>query len=106
MNTSRRAALARLLMLGLGAAPLLMPARPGRAQTSRLPEIALYEGADRQQRLLEGAKQEHEVSVYSALPPEDTSVLAEAFEQKYGIKVRIWRSSSETLLQRMLTEAR
>jgi len=34
------------------------------------------------------------------------SALTKVFEQKYGVKVTIWRSSSEKVLQRAVTEAR
>jgi iron(III) transport system substrate-binding protein len=33
-------------------------------------------------------------------------VLADAFEKKYGVKVKVWRSSSEKVLQRGLAEAK
>ena len=32
--------------------------------------------------------------------------ISEAFEKKYGVKLELWRSSSEKVLQRALTEAR
>jgi iron(III) transport system substrate-binding protein len=32
--------------------------------------------------------------------------ISQAFEKKYGVKVELWRSSSEKVLQRALTEAR
>jgi ABC-type Fe3+ transport system substrate-binding protein len=37
---------------------------------------------------------------------EDMAVITAAFEKKYGVKTRVWRGSSETMLQRVLTEAR
>lgn len=68
--------------------------------------IATYQGADRQQRLVAGAKKEGVVSVYTSQPVDDMAALAAAFEKKYGVKVRVWRSSSENVLQRGVTEAK
>jgi iron(III) transport system substrate-binding protein len=67
-------------------------------------EIATYTGADRQERLLEGAKKEGELTVYHAYP--QLSAVTAAFTKKYGIKVKNWRSGSEGILQRVTSEAR
>ena len=66
--------------------------------------IALYQGADRNARLVEAAKKEGELSVYHVYP--NLPVIMAAFTKKYGIKVKAWRASSETVLQRIATEAR
>jgi len=76
------------------------------AQTSPVAEIAGYQGADRQQRLAEGAKREKELTLYSSIPPADIAALVAAFDKKYAIKVKVWRSDSEGFLQRVLSEAR
>jgi iron(III) transport system substrate-binding protein len=75
------------------------------AQQNRLAEIAGYEGADRQQRLIEGAKKEKELTFYSSIPPQDIAAMAAAFDRKYGVRVRVWRADSEGFLQRILNEA-
>src|SRR5262245_14090754 len=62
--------------------------------------------ADRLTRLIAGAKKEATVTVYSSAASEDLSALTAAFERKYGVKVRLWRSSSENIVQRAVTEAR
>lgn len=67
-------------------------------------DIALYQGADRNTRLVEAAKKEGELSVYHVYP--NLPLIMAAFTKKYGIKVKAWRSSSETVLQRVTTEAR
>jgi iron(III) transport system substrate-binding protein len=67
-------------------------------------EAALYHGSDRYERLVEAAQKEGVVSVYHVYPSLP-SVLAE-FTKKYGIKVKVWRSGSETVLQRVVTEAK
>jgi iron(III) transport system substrate-binding protein len=78
-------------------------ADPGKGPLS-LQEIATYTGADRQERLIEGAKKEGELTVYHAYP--QLLAVTTAFSKKYGIKVKDWRSGSEGLLQRIVGEAR
>jgi iron(III) transport system substrate-binding protein len=69
-------------------------------------DIALYQGADRSQRLAEGAKKEGVVTVYTSATVEDMAVLSIAFEKKHGIKVNVWRASSEGIVQRGVAEMR
>ncbi len=69
-------------------------------------KILTSERADREQFLAEGAKKEGEVVVYTSLISEDLTALSEAFEKKYGVKVKGWRAGSEKVQQRALTEAR
>jgi iron(III) transport system substrate-binding protein len=66
----------------------------------------MHEGADREQVLLQGARKEGEVAVYTSLIAEDLSALSAAFEKKYGVKVKGWRAGSEKVLQRAITESR
>ena len=68
--------------------------------------IVQYDRPDREQYLLQGAKKEGEVTVYTSLIQEDLIALSTAFEKKYGVKVKGWRASSEKVLQRAVTEAR
>src|SRR6266849_139761 len=67
---------------------------------------ALYEGTDRLERLLAGAKKEGELSMYTSAQADDIGAVAKAFEQKYGVRVNMWRAGSEKVLQRAVTEAR
>jgi iron(III) transport system substrate-binding protein len=69
-------------------------------------DIATYQGADRAQRLLEGAKKEGTLTIYSSATVKDLKALTSAFEKKYGIKTNVWRASSENIIQRAATEAR
>src|SRR5436309_2325806 len=68
--------------------------------------IYRYRGADREQRMLEQARSEGTVVVYTSLAPSESKPLAQAFENKTGVKVELWRAISEKLVQRALTEAR
>jgi iron(III) transport system substrate-binding protein len=57
-------------------------------------------------KVVDAAKKEGQVSVYTSLISEDLTALSQAFEKKYGIKVNGWRAGSEKVLQRAVTEAR
>ncbi len=89
---------------GLIALFLMSEQAPG--QTSRVAEVANYQGPDRTQRLIEGAKREGSLTLYSNMPTDDNTALVGAFERKYGIKINLYRASSEEVRQRMLNEAR
>lgn len=69
-------------------------------------DILTYQGQDRDQRLLEKAKQEGTLTIYTSLAPSESRPLAEAFEKKYGIKVELWRAISERVVQRTVSEAK
>ena len=96
----------RVLGEGLTALALLVLAPCALAQPMSVAEIATYQGADREQRLIEGAKREKELTFYSSIPPDDIAALVSAFDRKYGVKVRVWRADSEGFLQRIVGEAR
>jgi iron(III) transport system substrate-binding protein len=67
-------------------------------------EVYRYKGADRDARLVERAKQEGTVVLYTSLAPTESKPLAQAFEKKYGIKVELWRALSDKVVQRVVTE--
>ena len=75
------------------------------AQAPDVATLANIQGV-RDQRLVEGARREGEVNVYTSLVVDDVQNLASAFEKKYGVKVKFWRASSEKVVQRAVTEAR
>lgn len=66
----------------------------------------LYQGADREQKLLANAKKEGAASWHTTFTAQDAKVIADAFEKRYGIKVTVWRTRSERIVQRLVTEAR
>jgi iron(III) transport system substrate-binding protein len=88
----------------LAAVPLVS-GQPRRAESPHK-AIYQYQGADREARLAAEAAKEGEVVVYTSLNLKDSVPLTEAFEKKTGLKVQLWRASSEKVLQRALTEAR
>ena len=69
-------------------------------------DLYLYKGADREQRVLAGAQKEKRAVIYTSLNLKDSVPIVQAFEKKYGVRIELWRSSSEKVLQRALTEAR
>jgi iron(III) transport system substrate-binding protein len=89
----------------------LLVSTPTLAQTKVVAEtpaagIAMYQGADRTQRLVDGAKKEGTLAIYTSATTGDMGAVTAAFEKKYGIKVNVWRASSEAILQRAVAEAR
>jgi iron(III) transport system substrate-binding protein len=101
MSPFRLAFIAALALAWLPASQAQAPAAAGAHR-----QIYMYQGADRDQRVIEGAKKEKQVVVYTSLNLKDSVPITQAFEKKYGVKVELWRSSSEKVLQRALTEAR
>jgi len=65
-----------------------------------------YRGADREQRLLDNARKEGSLVLYTSLAPSESGPLGQAFEKKTGVKVEIFRTISEKIVQRAVTEAR
>ena len=88
---------ATALLLSLAAAPL--------SAQETLGKLAAMESADRSARVAANARKEGEVSIYTSLGTEDIAALAAVFEKKYGVKLKVWRASSEKILQRVVTEA-
>ncbi len=76
------------------------------ARAETIADIASLSGPDRTQRLIDGAKKEGVVSLYSSAVTDDSNAIAGAFEKKYGVKVKLWRGSSEDILRRAVTEHR
>ncbi len=81
---------------------LLLAAQAGAANR----DIYMYQGADRAEKLVAGAKQEGQVVLYSTMTVQDGRALGAAFERKYGVRLVHWRGSAEKIVQRALAEAR
>ena len=56
--------------------------------------------------LVEAAKKEGEVMLYGAITVNSSKAVGDAFEKKYGIKLRHWRGDATELINRSLAEAR
>ncbi len=96
----------RRQLLAASAGAMLLPSAWAQDPSARNREIYLRQGADRDARLIDGAKKEGQLSLYTSLNTKDSGPITEAFEKLYGVKVLLWRSSSEKVLQRAVTEAR
>lgn len=97
--------LSALILSVLNCHAAAFAAEPDKGPAS-VSEIALYSAKDRHERLADAGKKEGEVSVYHSIPIEDMTAISAAFTKIYGIKVRLWRSGSETVTQRVAAEAR
>src|ERR1700704_617233 len=84
----------------------IMLARTAPAQTPA--DILLYNGPDREQKLIEGAKKEGQVVIYSALIVNQAMrPIAEKFGKKYPfIKMTYWRADSEDIATKLSAEVR
>ncbi len=71
-------------------------------------EIAMLKGADRQKILLEGAKKEGKVVIYSAMIVNiGLRPMVNNFMKKYpGVKAEYWRGASRKILQKSTSEVR
>ena len=91
----------RLATLALG-----MGLAAGAFAQSPQDSVYLYAGADRAQRIAEGARKEGTLVVYTSLATSESVPLTRAFEKKTGVKVQLWRSLSSQVMQRALNEAK
>jgi iron(III) transport system substrate-binding protein len=90
--------------MALALAPLAARAQTGGEAPHK--DLYLYQGADRDARIAAEGKKQGLVVIYTSLNTKDSLPLTEAFEKRTGVKVQLWRASSEKVLQRAVTEAR
>jgi len=69
-------------------------------------EIYLYQGPDRDQKLIANAKKEGAVTIYTSMSLKDSEPITDFFQQKYNIKVTLWRALPDKVAQRALIEAK
>jgi iron(III) transport system substrate-binding protein len=93
-------------LLALGLSLLALAAHAQIKPDAATADVALYSGPDRLQKLVEGARKEGELNLYTSAQADDIGAVAAAYEKKYGVRVSMWRSSSEKVLQRAIAEAR
>ena len=92
-----------ILARGVLAGALGLMAPPARAQ-----DILTYTGADRQERLIEGAKKEGQVVIYTAMIVNQAMrPMADAFMRKYPfLKLTYWRGDTEDIVAKLSAEER
>jgi iron(III) transport system substrate-binding protein len=70
-------------------------------------DVLTYSGADRQQKLEAGARQEGAVGWYTSLTIGIAEALVRAFEAKYpGVKVELWRAAGNDIITKVTEEHR
>jgi iron(III) transport system substrate-binding protein len=98
MQTITRNALRRSLCVFAA----LCLAGPALSQTESLMQS---DKPDRGEKLLAAANKEANLTLYTAFRPQDLPLIVGPFEKKYNIKVKTWRSGSNNVTQRVLSEA-
>ena len=88
-------------------APIAFALLLGVFQAARAADASLaqYEGADRMERIAAAAKKEGTLTLYTTIAEKDLPAIIKPFEQKYGIKVNVWRAGTDKVLQRTVTES-
>lgn len=67
-------------------------------------ELAADGSPARHQRLVEGARKEGALTLYTSNAAPTIKLLAADFEKRYGVRVEAWRASSAKVLQRLTAE--
>ena len=70
------------------------------AALAALPAFAQTDG------VVAAAKKEGTLTFYTTIAEKDLPVIVKPFEEKYGIKVNVWRAGTDKVLQRTIQEAR
>ncbi|RXZ38678.1 extracellular solute-binding protein [Oxalobacteraceae bacterium CAVE-383] len=85
--------------------PLLLLAIAAMVSSIR-PALAVdYPAPANMSDIIAAAKKEGSVTLYTSLAAGDSAPVIKRFEDKYGIKVNLWRGSADNVLQRVVTEA-
>lgn len=75
------------------------------AAPSGIEQLANYKGKDREQVLIEGAKKEGMLSLYSAMNARDSQPMVDGFKKKYPfVKVDLFAGRGEDVAARLMTE--
>lgn len=67
-------------------------------------EIGNATGQERRDKLVKMAQEEGELDLYTSLTSDVSDVVTEVFSEEFDIDVNLYRSNSETVLQRILQE--
>ncbi len=95
----------RVLSASIGGLVLAFIAAIAFAAPSGIEQLAAYKGKDREKVLIEGAKKEGALSVYSATNAKDSQPLVDGFQKKYPfVKVDLFAGTGESVAARLITE--
>ena len=76
------------------------------ASAQSFADLASDESPSRHQRLVEAARKEGSLTLYTSNAAPTLQVLSADFEKRYGVRVNAWRASSVKVLQRVVAEKR
>jgi iron(III) transport system substrate-binding protein len=93
------------LIARLISAFLLAAAAP-LASAQSFADLASDDSPSRHQRLVQAARMEGSLTVYTSNAADTLKVLSADFEKRYGVRVDAWRASSAKVLQRAVAEKR
>jgi iron(III) transport system substrate-binding protein len=94
-------------LVSCGAPPTAPPTGSGSDNgASKFQQYEGLKGQERRDRLMQDAKTEGAVTLYTSMTSDVADVVTKAFTDQTGIKVNLYRADSETVLQRILQEAR
>jgi len=86
---------------------LLLPCGVQAQQAPDLAALAQMDSASRREILVDGARREGLLNMYTSMTASTAAKVKADFERRYpGVKVNLWRASSEAVLRRAVTEAR
>lgn len=99
-----------LLLAACGGSPqAASPASPassgGSAAPANATDIGRYQAADRQQVIEAGAKKEGSLTWYTVMAGDAIDALTKGFQQKYGVKVDVFRADAGEIVTRATQEA-
>jgi ABC-type Fe3+ transport system substrate-binding protein len=89
-------------VIRLAALLVALAAAPAAAQS--FAELAADGGPSRHERLVQAARKEGSVTLYTSNAAQTIKGLAADFEKRYGVRVDVWRASSAKVLQRLVVE--
>jgi len=84
----------------------LLAAAAPLASAQSFADLASDDSPSRHQRLVQAARIEGSLTVYTSNAADTLKVLSADFEKRYGVRVDAWRASSAKVLQRAVAEKR
>lgn len=82
---------------------------PLAASVTRLPLFAadtVTSREERIERLMATARNEGPLTLYHLMPPPDVEPIVELYQQRYGLEIEAWKSTGESIIQRVFAETR
>jgi iron(III) transport system substrate-binding protein len=95
-----------LALAACGGSPTASNTNAGQADAAaKFQEYEALKGKERRDRLIQDAKAEGELTLYTSMTSDVAEAVTKAFTEQTGIKVSLYRAASETVLQRLMQEA-